>query len=51
MMDREWELIQFLVHFLRPFNTISVTVQATANPTIHEMWVKYEEMFDRLDEV
>jgi hAT family C-terminal dimerisation region len=30
---------------------ISVTVQATANATIHETWVKYEEMFDRLDEV
>jgi hypothetical protein len=47
--DREWEMAQFLVHFLRPFQVVSTVIQETANPSLHETWIKYEEMFDCLD--
>src|SRR5579859_7625347 len=34
-----------------PMASISVAVQGTANALLHETWIKYEEMFNCLDEV
>src|SRR5579859_10852 len=34
-----------------PIASISVAVQGTANASLHETWIKYEEMFNCLDEV
>src|SRR5579859_277369 len=34
-----------------PMASISVAVQGTANASLHETWIKYEEMFNCLDEV
>jgi len=49
--EHEWEMIEFLVHFLHPFQIITTLVQGTSKPSLHDVWVKYEEMFDKLDEV
>jgi len=49
--DHEWEMIEFLVHFLHPFQIITTLVQGTSEPSLHNVWVKYEEIFDKLDEV
>src|SRR5436190_20450511 len=49
--DHEWEIIEFLVHFLHPFQIITTLVQGTSEPSLHNVWVKYEEIFDKLDEV
>src|SRR5579859_6309713 len=34
-----------------PMASISVAVQGTANASLHETWIKYEEMFNCLEEV
>src|SRR5579859_6066344 len=34
-----------------PIASISVAVQGTANASLHETWIKYEEMFNCLDEM
>ena len=50
LQEKEWEMIEFLVHFLHPFHMITMAVQATTCPSLHETWVRYEKMFDCLDE-
>ena len=51
MDKKEWEMIEFLVQFLHPFNIITTSVQATTHPFLHDTWVKYERMFDVLDRI
>lgn len=49
LTEREWEMMKFLIHFLYPFMIANTIVQETARPSLHDTWVKYEEMFDCLD--
>ena len=51
LTELEWEMCEFLVHFLGPFHAISILIQGTARASLHDTWVKYEEMFNCLDEV
>ena len=50
LSDREWEMTEFLVQFLRPFSVITTIVQGTSHASLQETWVHYEAMFDVLDE-
>jgi hypothetical protein len=48
MTPRQWEMVKFLVHFLYLFMVASTTIQATAQPSLPDTWVIYEELFDVL---
>ena len=50
LFDKKWEMIEFLVHFLHPFNVITTVAQWIAKSSLHETWVRYEKIFDLLDE-
>ena len=43
--EREWEMAEFLMHFLYPFKVINTMVQGTAKPSLHDTWIRYEDMF------
>jgi len=49
MTPRQWDMVEFLVHFLYPFMVASTTIQATARPSLPDTWAVYEELFDVLD--
>lgn len=49
LTEHEWKMVEFLVHFLYPFMVANTVVQETARPSLHDTWVRYEEMFDCLD--
>ena len=49
--DHKWEMIEFLVHFLHPFQIITTLVQGTLKASLHDVCIKYDEMFEKLDEV
>jgi hAT family C-terminal dimerisation region len=51
MSPREWDMVEFLVQFLYPFMVASTTIQATAQPSLSDTWVVYEELFDTLEEI
>jgi hypothetical protein len=46
----EWDMIEFLVQFLYPFMVASTMIQATAQPSLSDTWVVYEELFDTLED-
>src|SRR5438045_8437438 len=50
LLDKEGEMFEFLVHFLHPFDKTTTAIQQTATPSLHKTWVRYETMFDVLDE-
>jgi hypothetical protein len=50
LSPRQWDMVEFLVHFLYPFMVASTTIQSTAQPSLPDTWVIYEELFDALDE-
>jgi len=50
MSSQEWDMVEFLVQFLRPFTVANITVQATAKPSLSDTWVVYEDLFDTLDD-
>src|SRR5690348_15536377 len=43
-------MAEFLVLFLHPFQIFNTMVQTTARPGLAETWVRYEAMFDILDQ-
>jgi len=50
LSSHEWDMVEFLVRFLYPFMVANTTVQATANPSLSDTWVVYEDLFDTLDD-
>ena len=51
LSSHEWDMVEFLVQFLYPFMVANTTVQATAKPSLLDMWVVYEDLFDMLDDI
>ena len=49
--DREWELAEFLLRFLEPFQHATTTIQTTERPTLHKTFVIYEKLFNNLENV
>lgn len=49
LSDKEWDMAEFLLRFLRPFTIINTLIQGTSKASLQETWVKYEEMFDCLE--
>src|SRR5579859_8154118 len=50
MSSYEWDMVEFLVQFLYPLMVANTTVRATANLSLSDTWVVYEDMFDTLDD-
>ena len=51
LMDREWELAEFLMLFLEPFHQTTMQLQGTARPTLQQTFITYEQLFNQLDNV
>ena len=51
LTSREWELAEFLLHFLAPFNRATIVLQATKRPTLHETFETYEHLFNSIEDV
>ena len=51
LTNREWELAEFLLHFLSPFKITTDLLQATQKPTLHKTFEIYERLFNSIDNV
>jgi hypothetical protein len=50
LSPRQWDMVEFLVHFLYPFMVASTMIQSMVQPSLPDTWVIYEELFDALDD-
>ena len=51
LTDQEWELAEFLLHFLSPFKITANLLQATQKPTLHKTFETYEHLFHSIDNI
>lgn len=51
LMDREWELAEFLLHFLSPFKVTTDLLQAIQKSTFHKTFETYEHLFNSIDNI
>jgi hAT family C-terminal dimerisation region len=50
LSDSEWDMAEFLLHFLRPFTIVNTLAQGNIEISLPDTWIHYEEMFDALNE-
>ena len=51
LTDREWELAEFLLHFLSSFKITTDFLQATQKSTFHKSFETYERLFNSIDNI
>jgi hAT family C-terminal dimerisation region len=51
LTSHEWQLVEFLVHFLYPFKKTTMLLQSTSIPTLQQSFETYENLFNSIDNV
>jgi len=51
LSDQEWVFAEFLMHFLEPFNRTTNLLQGAKRPTLQQVFITYERLFNQLDNV
>jgi hypothetical protein len=49
MSDMEWEQLEAVLAILHPFTKVSIEMQGTEKPGLHQVFFAYEELFDQID--
>jgi len=51
LTGHEWQLMEFLVHFLYPFKKITMLLQFISIPILQQSFEIYENLFNSIDNV
>ena len=51
LSEWEWELVEFLLRFLEPFQQATMTIQCNDRPTLHKTFIMYEKLFNNVENV
>ena len=47
--DMGWDQLEAVLAILHPFTKVSIEMQGTENPGLHQVFFVYEELFDQID--